>query len=126
MLRPFVDAGSWLDETLARTRLGRDDVRFRRDVVSARAPSGSGARATPPSIPAPSVASPLVTPLSDREAEILALLADRLTNKEIAERLSITPETVKRHTANIYQKLDVHGRREAVERARSLGVLQSP
>ncbi len=34
------------------------------------------------------------------------------------------PETVKRHTANVYQKLEVHGRREAVERARSLGVLQ--
>ncbi len=48
---------------------------------------------------------------------MLELLADRLTNKEIADRLSISPETVKRHTRNLYEKLEVHGRREAVARA---------
>jgi LuxR family maltose regulon positive regulatory protein len=75
--------------------------------------------------PAPEADNGLASPLSGREAEILALLAERFSNKEIAERLHITPETVKRHTANIYQKLEVHGRREAVQRATELGVLRS-
>jgi LuxR family maltose regulon positive regulatory protein len=52
--------------------------------------------------------------LSNRELDILELLTQRLSNKEIAERLQVSPETVKRHTRNLYQKLDVHGRREAV------------
>ena len=65
----------------------------------------------------------LADPLTGREIDILALLTKRLQNKEIADRLSISPETVRRHTANIYQKLDVHDRRQAVERARSLNIL---
>ncbi|GAB6909718.1 Transcriptional regulatory protein LiaR (fragment) [Desulfosarcina cetonica] len=45
------------------------------------------------------------------------LLAERLSNKEIADRLFISPITVKRHTANIYRKLNVHSRRQAVVEA---------
>ncbi|MGE5601748.1 MAG: LuxR C-terminal-related transcriptional regulator, partial [Nitrososphaerales archaeon] len=65
----------------------------------------------------------LIEPLSDREREILALLAQRLSNKEIAQALVIAPTTVKRHTTNIYQKLQAHGRREAVAKAIRLGLL---
>jgi LuxR family maltose regulon positive regulatory protein len=61
--------------------------------------------------------------LTSRELEIVALLAQRLRNKEVAEKLFISPETVKRHTANIYQKLNVKNRRQAVERARELGIV---
>ena len=64
-----------------------------------------------------------VDPLSQRELEILGLLARRESNKEIAAGLYITPGTVKRHTQNIYRKLQVNDRREAVEQARELGVL---
>jgi LuxR family maltose regulon positive regulatory protein len=55
--------------------------------------------------------------------EVLALLAQRLTNPEIARDLFITVGTVKQHTNSIYGKLGVNGRRQAVARARSLGLL---
>lgn len=67
----------------------------------------------------------LVEPLTWRELEILELLAERLSNKEIAAKLVISPLTVKRHSMNIYQKLQASGRRDAVSRAASLGLLRS-
>jgi LuxR family maltose regulon positive regulatory protein len=71
-------------------------------------------------------AYPLVEPLSGREMEVLQLLAGGLTNAEIAQRLTISLPTVKSHTRNIYGKLNVHGRRQAVARARSLNLLPRP
>jgi LuxR family maltose regulon positive regulatory protein len=68
---------------------------------------------------------PLVEPLTKRELEILALLAQRRRNKEIAEQLFISAETVKRHTINIYQKLGVNDREQAVVKAETLGILPS-
>ena len=69
--------------------------------------------------------SSLVEPLSAREIEVLELLADRLSNREIAQRLFISLPTVKSHTRNIYGKLGVHNRKEAVVRAQALGILPS-
>ena len=66
---------------------------------------------------------PLVEPLTNRELEILDLLAQRLQNKEIAEKLFISPETVKKHLNNIYGKLNVSSSRQAVEQAEALGIL---
>jgi LuxR family maltose regulon positive regulatory protein len=65
----------------------------------------------------------LIEPLTERENQILVLLAERLSNKEIAQKLIVSPVTVKRHTINIYQKLGVGSRREAVARAVALGIL---
>jgi LuxR family maltose regulon positive regulatory protein len=65
----------------------------------------------------------LPEPLTDRELEVLHLLAERLTNPEIAERLFISLPTVKSHTRSIYGKLGVHSRRQAVAQARELGIL---
>lgn len=79
----------------------------------------------PRSTPGPARAAVLIEPLTYREQEILDLLALRLSAKEIAQRLVISDRTVKRHTANIYQKLAVHGRQEAVAEAKSLGLLVS-
>ncbi len=67
----------------------------------------------------------LVEPLSDRERDILALVADGLTNQEIALRLSLSLNTVKWHLYNAYSKLSVRNRTEAVTRARELGLLPS-
>jgi LuxR family maltose regulon positive regulatory protein len=61
--------------------------------------------------------------LTRREHEVLALLAERWSNQEIAERLCITSNTTRKHTSTIYEKLGVNSRREAVVAARALGLL---
>jgi LuxR family maltose regulon positive regulatory protein len=66
---------------------------------------------------------PLIDPLSERELEIMNLLAEGCTNQEIAERLIIALGTVKAHTVNIYRKLNVTRRTQAVARARELGLI---
>jgi DNA-binding NarL/FixJ family response regulator len=65
-------------------------------------------------------AQPLAEPLSERELEVLELVAQGLTNAEIAARLFIAHGTVKRHINNIYGKLQVHHRAKAIARARDL------
>jgi LuxR family maltose regulon positive regulatory protein len=66
---------------------------------------------------------PLVEPLTNRELEILDMLVQRLQNKEIAAKLFISPETVKKHLNNIYGKLNVSSRRLAVDKAKKIGIL---
>ena len=65
----------------------------------------------------------LVEPLSEREIEVLELISVGLTNREIADRLSISLSTVKGHTTNIYGKLGVSNRTHAVATAKRLGIL---
>ena len=64
-----------------------------------------------------------IEPLTQRELEILPLLQRRYSNEEIARELGISVLTVKRHTGSLYAKLQVSGRKEAVRRAGSLGLL---
>jgi LuxR family maltose regulon positive regulatory protein len=71
----------------------------------------------------PSRPSPLVDPLSARELEILQLIADGLSNQEIAARLYLALDTVKGHNRRIFEKLQVQRRTEAVAKARALGLL---
>jgi LuxR family maltose regulon positive regulatory protein len=73
--------------------------------------------------PAQSAAERLIEPLSERELEVLHLIAAGLSNRQIAEELYIAIGTVKRHINHIYGKLGVHRRTEALVRARELGVL---
>jgi DNA-binding NarL/FixJ family response regulator len=61
--------------------------------------------------------------LSEREREVLEAISAGATNREIAERLSLSPHTVKEHTSALYRKLDARNRAEAVQRAQRLGLL---
>lgn len=63
------------------------------------------------------------SPLSDRETEVLKLLAKGKTYKEIAERLFVHPETIKSHLKNIYIKLDVHNKTDAIMKALNKRIL---
>lgn len=67
--------------------------------------------------------TPLETPLSARELEILRLVATGASNKEIADHLVIAEGTVKNHLSNILAKLDVHDRMQAVMKAKELGII---
>ncbi|MCA9904904.1 MAG: tetratricopeptide repeat protein, partial [Anaerolineae bacterium] len=71
----------------------------------------------------PKIPQPLVDPLSQRELEVLVLIADGLTNWQIADQLYIGVSTVKKHINHIYSKLDVTHRAQAVARARTLNFL---
>jgi DNA-binding NarL/FixJ family response regulator len=81
------------------------------------------ARVAPPVPDREAMWPDLTEPLTPREAEVLTLLASRLSNKEIAEVLCVSWHTVAKHANNIYQKLRVASRREAVNRAEMLGIL---
>jgi DNA-binding NarL/FixJ family response regulator len=66
---------------------------------------------------------PLVVPLSERELEVLRLLADGRSNREIAAELFLAEGTVKNHVTNVLAKLGARDRTQAALRARALGLL---
>jgi len=68
-------------------------------------------------------AQSLIEPLSQRELKILALIAQGLSNREIGERLFLALDTIKGYNRNLFDKLQVHSRTEAIARARELGLL---
>ena len=67
--------------------------------------------------------SSLVEPLSSREIEVLRLIDQGLSNMEIANRLTLAQSTVKTHINNIYSKLEVQTRVQAIKRGQELGLL---
>jgi LuxR family maltose regulon positive regulatory protein len=71
----------------------------------------------------PSAPAVLIEPLSERERQVLRLLATTLSGPEIADQLSISLSTFRSHTKSIYGKLDVHSRLDAVARATELNLL---
>ena len=71
----------------------------------------------------PPLVQPLAEPLSERELDVLRLLATGLSNPEIAEQLYVASSTVRSHLKSIYGKLNVHKRWDAVRRAEELGLL---
>jgi LuxR family maltose regulon positive regulatory protein len=116
---PYVEMGgsvAGLLEQLQRQGTGGPIVG---QLLSALQSRGFGAQADGAEALPPEVASLL----TQRELEVLALLAEGLSNKEAAARLHRSPETVKKHVYNIYRKLDVDSRFSALAQARALGIL---
>ena len=73
----------------------------------------------------PSGNDALIEPLSERELEVLSLIAEGLTNAEIAARLTVSISTIKTHINNIYGKLGVQTRIQAIKQARDLGLIKA-
>ncbi|MGD8370933.1 MAG: LuxR C-terminal-related transcriptional regulator, partial [Syntrophobacterales bacterium] len=131
-VRPFIEAGppmADLLKDLQRQNVAVDHIQrilaaFRDDEQVIAEAAHEQPIASPPQPIRPSTSpQSLLEPLTNRELDILELLAQRLQNKEIADKLSISSTTVKTHLQNIYQKLCVKNRRQAVESAEALGIL---
>jgi LuxR family maltose regulon positive regulatory protein len=119
-VRVFVDAGEPMAKLL-RSALSRQIMP---EYVSGLLASFGTTAGRDGSIPfsGPRV-KPTMEPITGRELEILRLLAAGASNKQIAEELTLVTGTVKAHLLNIYRKLDVHNRTQAVARARELSLL---
>jgi LuxR family maltose regulon positive regulatory protein len=117
-LRIFLDVGETARELLAA---------YLRSTASGRKPYALKVLGAFPPLTQAAARAPqpggLIEPLSERELEVLHLIALGRTNQEIARQLIVAPGTVKAHTAAIYRKLDVANRTEAVARARQIGLL---
>jgi LuxR family maltose regulon positive regulatory protein len=86
-------------------------------VASLLAALGEAAGSAPPEV------QPLIEPLTERELEVLRLIAAGLSNQEIAQELVIALSTVKSHINHVYGKMGVKSRTQAVAQAQSLGML---
>ena len=124
LMRLFPEMGSRVYALLQALRVrGNGDV-FLDELISGFVGEELQSRATPPSRPSvPGQEDLIDTLLTNRELDVLELLEQRLSNKEIAKQLVISPATVKRHTLSIYSKLGVGSRQGAVAKARHLGLL---
>jgi LuxR family maltose regulon positive regulatory protein len=119
-LRVFVDLGPAMARLLSRLAEFEREPRYIGRILAAFAPSPLG---RPAQRLDQTAQLEIVESLTNREHEILELLARRLSDKEIAQALHISPYTVRKHTSNLYGKLQVAGRRQAVRKARALGIL---
>ncbi|MBN1138587.1 MAG: AAA family ATPase [Anaerolineae bacterium] len=116
-VRLFLDGGEPMQALLKRAAARGIAPRYASRLLAAFGPPGEVVAKAP---------QPLVEPLTDRELEVLHMLAEDLSNREIGRRLFISLPTVKSHTRNIYGKLGVHNREEAVAQAQAMGILPPP
>lgn len=139
LVRVFVDSGANLlplfhalgEHQVAPTLVGQICAAIQSEQQPANLPGAN--RTTQPGASVVSVSERpndinshgLLEPLTRREVDVLALMARRMTNQEIARSLDISAHTVKQHVGNIFGKLQVADRRQAIARAIELGVLLS-
>ena len=131
LLRIYLDEGEPILELLRAAKSRGIAPHYTKKILHSFSPSKRGvvtasaekisASLVPHEIPA--VPKAYFEPLSKRETEIIQLMQLGLSNREISEKLIITLSTVKNHTTNIYQKLEVNSRGKAIKRAVELGYL---
>jgi ATP/maltotriose-dependent transcriptional regulator MalT len=129
MIRLYLDLGSQMHELLKQVASGEEINEFVQDLLTAFADSNakqpfnqSNSKNWPGNF-SDGVERPQYENLSIREREVLLLMAEAISLQEIADRLFITYATAKRHTINIYSKLGVHNRWEAVAFSRENGII---
>jgi LuxR family maltose regulon positive regulatory protein len=112
-VRLFVDEGEAIQPLLVHCLSQREHVAYVKKLLDHLQPQSDN----------PSPNQLLIEPLSERELDVLNLMADGHTNQAIADDLLIALSTVKKHINNIYGKLHVPNRTQAINRARELGIL---
>lgn len=137
-IRLFVDQGAPMRELLIKGKAegwGRKDEvskAYLHKVLAAFGPQPNAPFSikdqpvSPTLHPSSSIPQPLVEPLSERELEVLQLIAQGLSNQEIGARLFLALDTVKGHNRRIFAKLQVQRRTEAIAKARELKLLREP
>ncbi len=121
-IQPFTETGTEIRDLLARINSNDKPKKF----VSVLLNKMSNVHKPSKKLPIPDVKAQNayhLDPLSNRELDVIQLLAKRFSNKEIAGELHISESTVKRHTITIYQKLGVNKRRDAVLKAREIDII---
>ncbi|MBX3057541.1 MAG: hypothetical protein KF770_13825 [Anaerolineae bacterium] len=117
LLRTFLDSGPTVGALLARLPAQADaDSAYHHRLLAAFAPPSAAATRSPAN-------RLLLEPLSERELEVLRLMADGYSNREIADKLIFTIATAKKHAEHIYGKLGVSSRTQAIARARELDLI---
>ena len=123
-LRVFADFGVELMPLLQKLRLNSEGLEYVGRIVKALNPPVKDETVVDSVQIQSTVHMPLMESLSKREFEVLLLLSKHHSNNDISDQLFISLGTVKRHVSNIYQKLAVHGRKEAVAKAVGLGLIK--
>ncbi len=118
LVRVFVEAGPEVARMVYEQLQTSDDRAFVATVLEAVPPADMASVYS-------STREQGITPLSAREIEILRLLAEGLSNQDLADRLFVSLSTVKWHTSNVYGKLGVKSRISAVSKARALGLIDA-
>lgn len=118
LIRPLADLGTRLIKLLNRLDMNQEGLQYIGMILSALGESTE-------KLTSPTKNQALIEALSHRELEVLKLFAKNLSNNAIAEQLFISTGTVKRHAHNIYTKLSVSSRHDAVSKAMGLGILST-
>ena len=125
-VRTFLDQGAPMAKLLASVieadRKVWDESARRRVIYAGRLLSALSEKVPARRLAVPSTTA-LIEPLSDREMEVLRLLNTALPTPEIAQELFVSANTIRSHVKSIYGKLNAHGRTEAIQRAKELGLL---
>jgi len=107
----FTSLGIWL--ALKLTRPKKETIIIEKEVFISKPPEGF----------VPDDKSLMKWGISKREWEVLLLMSEGLSNQEIADRLFVSLNTIKTHSSNLFEKLDVKRRTQAIEKAKRLGLL---